>query len=317
MPAAFSLDVYRDDMARVVQSVFQTMMNLEVAPSDAPWTPSPDTITAAVLYVGEWRGATLVECAAQQACQFAVQFMGIEMPAAIDDDVRDVMGELANMAAGNLKSLLPRGVDLSIPSVVEGSGLHPARVRRGQRAGAYDLFERQRQFPHHSDRNVTAPLSAVRLARCILSPCPTSRNIPRARSCGSNSEPRIKRPPRASMDRSLGGTPATCPWGPTNTTPSSGWRSAIPLPLILSVPSVRVARRRTGCRTFQSTARTMRRPAPRKWEGKCSRRLSMSSMRDAWPSSRTLLARRSRCGKRRPIKVLVSPAWTARCAGRI
>ena len=120
MPAAFSLDVYRDDMARVVQSVFQTMMNLEVAPSDAPWTPSPDTITAAVLYVGEWRGATLVECAAQQACQFAVQFMRIEMPAAIDDDVRDVMGELANMVAGNLKSLLPRGVDLSIPSVVEG-----------------------------------------------------------------------------------------------------------------------------------------------------------------------------------------------------
>jgi chemotaxis protein CheX len=47
--------------------------------------------------------------------------MGVEMPAAIDDDVRDVMGELANMVAGNLKSLLPRGVDLSMPSVVEGS----------------------------------------------------------------------------------------------------------------------------------------------------------------------------------------------------
>ena len=121
MPAAFSLDVYRDDMARVVQSVFQTMMNLEVATSDAPWIHSPDTITAAVLYVGEWRGATLVECAGQQACQFAVQFMGIELPVAIDDDVRDVMGELANMVAGNLKSLLPRGVELSIPSVVEGS----------------------------------------------------------------------------------------------------------------------------------------------------------------------------------------------------
>jgi CheY-specific phosphatase CheX len=31
------------------------------------------------------------------------------------------MGELANMVAGNLKSLLPRGVVLSLPSVVVGS----------------------------------------------------------------------------------------------------------------------------------------------------------------------------------------------------
>jgi chemotaxis protein CheX len=47
--------------------------------------------------------------------------MGIALPAAVDDDVRDVMGELANMVAGNLKCLLPRGTGLSLPSVVEGS----------------------------------------------------------------------------------------------------------------------------------------------------------------------------------------------------
>jgi chemotaxis protein CheX len=121
MLAPFSLDVYRDDLARIVQSVFLTMMNLEVAASEAPWTHSPDTITSAVHFVGKWRGAALVECNALQARQFAAQFMGIAMPGAIDDDVRDVMGELANMVAGNLKSLLPRGVDLSMPSVVEGS----------------------------------------------------------------------------------------------------------------------------------------------------------------------------------------------------
>ena len=121
MLAPFSPNVYRDDLARIAQSVFRTMMDPEAAASEAPWTHSPDTITSAVHFVGEWRGAALVECNAQQACQFATQVMGIEMPVAIDDDVRDVMGELANMAAGNLKSLLPRGVDLSIPSVVEGS----------------------------------------------------------------------------------------------------------------------------------------------------------------------------------------------------
>ena len=121
MPACFSLDAYRDDLARVVESVFQTMIDLEVAVSDAPWTQSPDTITAAVHFAGDWRGAALVECDARQACQFATRFMGIALPAAIDDDVRDAMGELANMVAGNLKSVLPHGVGLSMPSVVEGS----------------------------------------------------------------------------------------------------------------------------------------------------------------------------------------------------
>jgi chemotaxis protein CheX len=123
------LDVYRDNLASVVQSVFATMMNLEVTPCEAPWTHAPNTVTSSVLFVGEWRGATLVECEAHQACQFAVHFMGVDLPAAVDDDVRDVMGELANMVAGNLKSLLPRGVELSIPSVVEGSdyALHVCR----------------------------------------------------------------------------------------------------------------------------------------------------------------------------------------------
>jgi len=121
MPEPFSLDVYRNDLASIVQSVFQTMMDLEVAVCEAPWTHAGNTITAAVHFVGQWRGATLVECDAPQACQFAARFMGIALPAMIDDDVRDAMGELANMVAGNLKSVLPHGVDLSMPSVVEGS----------------------------------------------------------------------------------------------------------------------------------------------------------------------------------------------------
>jgi chemotaxis protein CheX len=121
MLTTFSLDVYREDLARIVQSVFRTMMELEASPAQAEWRHSPETVTAAVHFVGQWRGAVLVECHAAQAIDFAVRFMGIDRPPALDGDVRDVMGELANMVAGNLKSLLPRGVDLSMPSVVEGS----------------------------------------------------------------------------------------------------------------------------------------------------------------------------------------------------
>lgn len=120
MAEAFTLNQFRDDLVQIVRTVFRTMMDLDVEAAGTVWTHPPDMITSAVHFAGDWRGATLVECGAPLACRFAERFMGIPEPAAVDDDVRDVMGELANMVAGNLKSLLPKGVDLSMPTVVEG-----------------------------------------------------------------------------------------------------------------------------------------------------------------------------------------------------
>lgn len=120
MPAPFSLDLYREDLIRIVECVFQTMMGLEANAGGESWTGASDTVTAAVHFVGEWKGAALIECRRQQALLFAGRFLGIGEAADLDDDVRDVIGELANMVAGNLKSLLPKGVELSMPSVVEG-----------------------------------------------------------------------------------------------------------------------------------------------------------------------------------------------------
>ena len=47
----------------------------------------------------------------------------------------DALGEFANMIGGNLKSVLPRGVSLSMPSVVEGShySLHVHRAKTNKR----------------------------------------------------------------------------------------------------------------------------------------------------------------------------------------
>ena len=48
---------------------------------------------------------------------------GVRMgaPETVDDVVRDVLGELANMIGGNLKCVLTRGIRLGMPSVVDGS----------------------------------------------------------------------------------------------------------------------------------------------------------------------------------------------------
>jgi CheY-specific phosphatase CheX len=97
------------------------MMNLEVVECDTPWFANRDRLTSVVHLTGEWNGAVLVECERSTACSFAQRFLSTpDRSAAVDDVVRDVLGEIANMIGGNLKCVLSRGTRLSMPSVVDG-----------------------------------------------------------------------------------------------------------------------------------------------------------------------------------------------------
>jgi chemotaxis protein CheX len=129
MPTETSLEIQRSELVQIVESVFQTMMGLEVIEYEEPWFAAPDRMTSAVHLSGDWNGAVLFECDQHEACRFSARFLSMGMdeevsdgdcPAVVDDVVRDVLGELTNMIGGNLKCLLPGGVQLSIPSVVDG-----------------------------------------------------------------------------------------------------------------------------------------------------------------------------------------------------
>ena len=112
---------YRANIEPVVDMVFSTMLGLKVELYPMPWVRPPDMITATVHFAGAWQGAVLLECTRDQARTFTHLLMSIDRSVMSDEDVRDALGELANMLAGNLKSVLPSGVVLSMPSVIEGS----------------------------------------------------------------------------------------------------------------------------------------------------------------------------------------------------
>ncbi len=120
MPTELSAEIVPSELAQIVESVFETMLSLEVHETETPWFPGPDRLTSAVQLTGEWNGAVLLECDRGQSCYFAARFLSIELPGAVDDVVRDVLGELANMIGGNLKCILVPGIRLSMPSVVDG-----------------------------------------------------------------------------------------------------------------------------------------------------------------------------------------------------
>ena len=114
-------EVSMEMLSEIVKSVFLTMMDLELSSSESPWHAGGDRLTSFVQLTGEWNGAVMLECSRQQACHFAGRILAMEAPETVDDDVRDVLGELANMIGGNLKCGMPTGVRLSMPTVLDGS----------------------------------------------------------------------------------------------------------------------------------------------------------------------------------------------------
>ncbi len=132
---AESIEIHLGELAQIVEYVFKTMLGLDVSESNQPWVPAADRLTATIHLAGDWRGALALECGRSQACIFAARFLSMEEPETVDDVVRDVLGELANMIGGNLKCVLAGGLRLSMPSVVDGAdqNLHVCRAGARER----------------------------------------------------------------------------------------------------------------------------------------------------------------------------------------
>jgi CheY-specific phosphatase CheX len=117
----FATSTYEAMTAQIVCDVFDTMLQYEIQEIADDYSNPSDLVTAAIFFAGRWKGSVVIECSGPQACFFAERLMGIPRPTCMDDDVRDAMGEIVNMIGGNLKSVFPPGVSLSMPSVLEGS----------------------------------------------------------------------------------------------------------------------------------------------------------------------------------------------------
>jgi chemotaxis protein CheX len=107
------------EIAQIVSDVFQTMLNLEVTPIERGPDEYVSGMTATVQFLGDSKGAVSIHCTPKQAIAFTGRMLDSEVDC-LNDDVRDVLGELANVVGGNLKSLLSPGVALSLPLVAEG-----------------------------------------------------------------------------------------------------------------------------------------------------------------------------------------------------
>ncbi|MEV1289841.1 chemotaxis protein CheX [Micromonospora sp. NPDC049679] len=81
-------------------------------------------IHASVSITGSWHGHVVVACSTAAAKLAAGAFLAMEPDEVTEADLIDVLGELANIVGGNVKSMLPAGCFVSLPHVVSA----PARA---------------------------------------------------------------------------------------------------------------------------------------------------------------------------------------------
>ena len=111
---------YDDVIEQIAQSVFATMLELELVRVDAAALPESDLLLAAVHIVGQWTGSVVLALSQPVAVSAAARMLRMPEDDVVEADKKDVASELANMIGGNLKSLLPSPSFLSLPTIVSG-----------------------------------------------------------------------------------------------------------------------------------------------------------------------------------------------------
>jgi chemotaxis protein CheX len=113
-----------DAIYEITQNVWESILGQQItriAGGDLlPQVTGRRTLTGCVQLAGAWEGTVFLFCSADLASELASIMFGAQPGTLGNGDVEDAWGELTNMIAGNLKVLLPRPCQLSLPAVVQG-----------------------------------------------------------------------------------------------------------------------------------------------------------------------------------------------------
>ncbi len=116
------------DLREVVESVWSSMLGLELAPAARGYDREPEVrnLTGTVQITGEWTGAVMVDLPEQLARDAAAAMFGMESDDLGEEEVLDALGEVANMIGGNVKGLIDGDCKLSLPTIAEGADFRVA-----------------------------------------------------------------------------------------------------------------------------------------------------------------------------------------------
>ncbi|MDO8948729.1 MAG: chemotaxis protein CheX [Desulfocapsaceae bacterium] len=137
------------DIIDATTDIFSTMlmMDLNVGdPVEGPGGEVLSNITSMLGLGGDIRGMLAVHCPAAVAMAITGGFLGMDVDE-LNEDVKDAIGEIANMVAGNLKVAFAgydMKIELAIPSSVVGESFRVTGMLGARRVAVpFDMVDGQ------------------------------------------------------------------------------------------------------------------------------------------------------------------------------
>ncbi|SNY05045.1 chemotaxis protein CheX [Paractinoplanes atraurantiacus] len=114
------VEVNENDLAEMVEQVWESYLDPEgISPLIPTYDENqPSEVHSSVSITGSWTGHIVYASSTSAARRAAAAFLAMEMDEVSEEDLSDVLGELANIVGGNVKAMLPPGALLSLPQVV-------------------------------------------------------------------------------------------------------------------------------------------------------------------------------------------------------
>jgi CheY-specific phosphatase CheX len=109
--------MHPEQLVTVLTAISETLLSVPIRRADAQVSFGNDALVACIRYEGSFRGALSVTFGIPLACALARLMIGGSGSTCSRADVFDAIGEIANIAAGNLRGLLSPNCRLSLPSV--------------------------------------------------------------------------------------------------------------------------------------------------------------------------------------------------------
>jgi chemotaxis protein CheX len=129
--------LFDEVLVQATSEVFATMIFMEVVPGE-PVTGKEtidSNITSMIGLAGDLRGMLAVHCPERVAKAITGSMLGMDVEE-LDDDVKDAIGEIANMVAGGLKESLVtdgKSTELAIPTTAVGKAIRLSGLANAER----------------------------------------------------------------------------------------------------------------------------------------------------------------------------------------
>jgi chemotaxis protein CheX len=111
------MPITEDALCQIIQETWNSTLGFQVERRPGSESVAAGTLTVCVKITGAWEGEVSLHCPVPLARLIATAIYQVEGERASREEMLDALSELVHIVGGNLKTLLPRPVMLSLPSI--------------------------------------------------------------------------------------------------------------------------------------------------------------------------------------------------------